>query len=148
MSGRIRRSFHLYGAARRVSFARTLSSFLAHIHPPSSPPATRAATVEDGGVPRMCVEAKAHHGGVGYQTRSRLPSAALTPPPPSPPLSLSFYSSFLRPLFIFPRLFLLFSRHPLPVFYLTVLSFPFSLLPCIFSDLSLSRSRSSLQRPS
>lgn len=92
MSGRIRRSFHLYGAARRVSFARTLSSFLAHIHPPSSPPATRAATVEDGGVPRMCVEAKAHHGGVGYQTRSRLPSAALTPPPPpSPPLSVFLF---------------------------------------------------------
>lgn len=48
---------------------------------------------------RMCMEAKAY-GGVGYQTRSRLPTASFFSVSPSPPpllrLSLSFSLSVFR----------------------------------------------------
>lgn len=75
-----------------------------------------------GGVPRMCVQAKAHHGGVGYQTRSRLPSAGfsffLSSPPfvflPSPPYLFPFFITVPSFSFSFPPHLLEFSP-PLPL---------------------------------
>lgn len=63
-----------------------------------------------GGVPRMCVQAKAHHGGVGYQTRSRLPSAGFSFFLSSPPFV------FLPSPYLFPS-------------FITVPSFSFSFPP-------------------
>lgn len=84
-----------------------------------------------GGVPRMCVQAKAHHGGVGYQTRSRLPSAGfsffLSSLCSSPFIFLPSFSSCLSlPILYNCPIFLFFfsstSPRALP------LSFSFSLL--------------------
>lgn len=91
-----------------------------------------------GGVPRMCVEAKARHGGVGYQTRSRLPSAGFLS------LSLSVFFSSVH-------IFLLFPLFPPPSVlylsdYLTFFSFSFptsaqSSLPLLLLLLLLPPSR-------
>lgn len=82
-----------------------------------------------GGVPRICVQAKAHHGGVGYQTRSRLPSAGF-----------SFFLSSFRSFSLFIFLFSLpLSAYLFPSF-ITVLSFSFSLFLHISSSPVLSLS--------
>lgn len=88
-----------------------------------------------GGVPRMCVQAKAHHGGVGYQTRSRLPSAGfsffLSSPPfvslPSPPYLFPFFITVPSFSFSFPPHLLEFSPPPLPPLHPSFLSLSFYL---------------------
>lgn len=52
---------------------------------PAPRPPSLLFRVVSSGMPRMCVEAKAH-GGVGYQTRSRLPTASFFSPLPDRPL--------------------------------------------------------------
>lgn len=95
MSGRIRRSFHLYGAARRVSLS--LVPFLPFSLISSLQSSCNSCCHRRGwwGAKDVCGSQGAHHGGVGYQTRSRLPSAALAPPSPSPPPPLSVFLFFV-----------------------------------------------------
>ena len=84
---------------------------------------TSSHLISYGGVPRICVQAKAHHSGVGYQTRSRLPSAGFS-------FFLSSFHSFSPFIFLFSlSLFTyLFSS------FITVLSFSFSLFLHISSS--------------
>lgn len=105
--------------APRVSFVPFLSLSLSlpifSLCPRSPCPPT---SYRYGGMPRMCVQAKAHHGGVGYQTRSRLPSAGFSFS--LFPLLLRSYSLPLSPpAYLFPS-------------FITVLSFSFSFPPHLF----------------